>query len=778
MFKLLTRYQEWLHGKWPSNQVEKLPVMDERGQSNLAGVYIAGDLSGIPLLKLAVDSGARIVQEEIWASQAFQKQRDQMQKTSTNKLPISTPSYSTISSQSYYDLAIIGCGVAGSSAALEAQRLGLNFVIYEASNPYATLKDFPVNKPIFTYPTSLNPRGSLNVNYDRKETLVEALDQQLAEAHIQVTQKRIDRVEKQGNLIACYPVDHTGHVSSPDYALRVIIAIGRSGDFRRLNVAGEQLGKVMSRLHDPKVYAGQNSLVVGGGDSALETAIALAEAGAEVTLAHRGSDFSRAKPSNIEAVEKQIDIGSIKVHLTSEIQKITDSHVILSQDATTHTLPNDVVFTMIGRQAPLDFFRRCGIKIHGEWSVKSIIGLVSFFLFCVWIYHWKSYYWFPFESLNPAYWVLAFKNTCNITLSDKSTFLYTLFTSASTPSFYYTILYSCTIGYFGWKRIQRRRTPYVKWQTITLLLIQWLPLFILPEIILPMMGRNGFFSEGAMLRGFADLFFESYDGGIGEERAYWRAYGFIFAWPLMVYNWFTHQPMVGWLIVGALQTFVLIPFLVYRWGKGAFCGWICSCGALAETLGDTHRQKMPHGPKWNKLNMLGQGILLVACIMMMIRIWGWIYPQSWAAMHFQQLLDAKSIFTYKWSVDVALAGFLGVGLYFHYSGRVWCRFACPLAALMHIYARFSRFRIFADKDRCISCNVCTSVCHQGIDVMSFANRGVPMEDPQCVRCSACVQSCPTGVLTFGRLTSEGKAIHDQLPASLVHIEEGRKNHQK
>ena len=82
---------------------------------------------------------------------------------------------------------------------------------------------------------------------------------------------------------------------------------------------------------------------------------------------------------------------------------------------------------------------------------------------------------------------------------------------------------------------------------------------------------------------------------------------------------------------------------------------------------------------------------------------------------------------------------------------MWCRFACPLAALMHVYARFSRFRIFAEKKKCISCNVCTSVCHQGIDVMNFANKGLPMEDPECVRCSACVQSCPTGVLSFGQV---------------------------
>jgi MinD superfamily P-loop ATPase len=86
---------------------------------------------------------------------------------------------------------------------------------------------------------------------------------------------------------------------------------------------------------------------------------------------------------------------------------------------------------------------------------------------------------------------------------------------------------------------------------------------------------------------------------------------------------------------------------------------------------------------------------------------------------------------------------------------------------MHVYARFSKFRIFAEKSKCISCNVCTSVCHQGIDVMNFANKGLPMQDPECVRCSACVQSCPTGTLAFGRSDRAGRIVFDVLAASPV-----------
>jgi len=249
----------------------------------------------------------------------------------------------------------------------------------------------------------------------------------------------------------------------------------------------------------------------------------------------------------------------------------------------------------------------------------------------------------------------------------------------------------------------------------------------------------------------------------------------------MVNDVVTQAPIVGWLAISFVQTFVLIPFLVWRYGKGAYCGWICSCGGLAETMGDTLRSKMPHGPFWNRLNMVGQALLAAAFALLLIRVLGWLWPESWMNTSFAMLLEGKrsdgmtvNPLSWKWTVDVIIGGVLGVGLYVKYSGRVWCRFACPLAALMHIYARFSRFRIVADKKKCISCNVCTSVCHQGIDIMNFANKGLPMADPQCVRCSACVQSCPTGTLSFGQVNRSGQTISvDSLAASPVQILEAR-----
>jgi len=200
---------------------------------------------------------------------------------------------------------------------------------------------------------------------------------------------------------------------------------------------------------------------------------------------------------------------------------------------------------------------------------------------------------------------------------------------------------------------------------------------------------------------------------IGDRTA------FILAFPLTSTMSSPTIRLWWWLGISFVQTFVIIPLLIYKWGKGAYCGWICSCGALAETMGDAHRQKMPHGPIWNRVNMVGQAALLFAFVTLAFRALGWAldarHPgaDSWATHTYKNLFEDIPFLNYSWKRRHPDGGILGVGLYFWFSGRVWCRFACPLAALMHIYARFSRFRILADKKKCISCNVCTSVCHQG-----------------------------------------------------------------
>ena len=796
IFSPLRVYSHWLHTRWPAGTVEPLPEVGPDGETNLRGVRIVGDLGGIPLLKFSADTGARAVQ-------AILREPDFTKADGGG--------------DDLFDLAILGGGMSGISAALEARKAGLRFQVFEAAEPFTTIINFPKAKPIYTYPTDMTPAGQMHFHADVKEALLDELEKQRHDAGIDTTHARVDRIEVGRNAVT---IHFAGDNPPADVrARRVIVAIGRSGDFRRLGVPGEDSDKVANRLHDPADFAGKNVLVVGGGDSALEAAIALGHAGSRVTLSYRKKEFSRPKGENVEklrtlerdpnadtqveeppssqtntaataATQRNQGGGSVTCALGSAIVRIDPGQVTLRDERGERTLDNDAVFTMIGRDAPLGFLRRSKLSIRNEWTWWRVLGCVAFVLFCFAFYHWKGghpqeftvggkslqqlaleHQWFPLNL--PG--VLERSGGRLAEWSNREgNLLHTIKQGLGDPSWYYGCAYSIIVVVFGVRRIRRRRTPYVTWQTITLMAIQVVPLFLLPDLLLPWMGRNGWFEPGHPLRRVADQLFESYDGARGHERAYWRSIGFVLAWPLLIYNVFTEQPNYAWLGISFVQTFVLIPLIVWRWGKGAYCGWLCTCGALAETLGDKQRRKMPHGPGWNRLNMLGQVVLAFAFALLGLRIAGWIMgPHSLPAAWFKKGSETIPYLNYQWSVDLFLSGVLGIGLYFWFSGRTWCRFACPLAALMHIYARFSRFRIFADKKKCISCNVCTSVCHQGIDVMSFANKGAPMADPQCVRCSACVQECPTGVLSFGRYGGEGgrEILLDRLPASPVLMRE-------
>jgi NosR/NirI family transcriptional regulator, nitrous oxide reductase regulator len=781
MSSLIRRYTHWLHTRWPAGTVEKLPEIREDGTTAVPGVRITGDLTGVPLLKFSSDSGARAV-KAILAEPDFAKAR-------------------AVADPETLDLAIVGGGVSGIAAAIEAKKAGLSFRVFEASELFSTVANFPKGKPIYTYPTGMTPAGDLQFRSEvhPKEQLLEDLEARRKAAGVEVTLARIERIERKGGILLL----HHGDKKTVTSARRAIVAIGRSGNHRKLGVPGEDSDKVFNRLYDPKEFVGEQALVVGGGDSALETAIALATAGAHVTLSYRKKEFARPKPENAEkirmlekdpaapvAVERPTSErvttstgafmkaagehppGSVRLVLGTQVTRIESESVTLKDDSSRETtIANDVVFTMLGREAPLEFFRRSGIPIRGEWKAATWLAFAAFFLFCVFLYNWKAggdlnryfqrHRLFPYSVPAPT---------------DPSTLAGTLAISARDPGFYYSIAYCLAVLLFGIARIRRRKTPYVTAQTVTLTAIQLVPLFLLPFLVLPLAGHNGVFDSG-FGKIVADNLFPAADYGHGRE--YWRAFGFILAWPLFIWNVFSPRPLAWWLVIAFVQTFVIIPLIIRRWGKGAYCGWICSCGALAETMGDAHRQKMPHGPIWNRVNMTGQVILAAAFLLFFGRVISWSWPDSRisqvAGRFYGGFLSNFSVFgvqlDYYHVVDIFLAGIIGVGMYFWFSGRVWCRFACPLAALMHVYTRFSRFRIFAEKAKCISCNVCTSVCHQGIDIMNFANKGLPMEDPECVRCSACVQACPTGVLAFGRYAKNGLPVLDRVPASPVRMRE-------
>lgn len=797
----LSKYFNWLQRNNPTGEVERYPEINEYGETSVKGVFIIGDLTGMPLLKLAAESGKRIVDY-------FESDKDfqDLRKTNTD--------------ENLYDVIIVGAGPAGIAAGIEAAKMNLSFKIFESAKKFNTILNFPKGKPIIAAPDGYRQQSDLKINDGIKESLLDELNKQIKFKDLPIIEGiMVEKIERENHYINV-KTDRENYK-----CLRVILAIGKSGNTKMLNVPGEELPKVYNRLIDPSDAKNEDVLVVGGGDSALETAIAVSHSAKSVTLSYRKHSFARPKQQNEEKIKSLVEEGKIKALMETNVKQINEtSAVLLDKLQKEIEVENSMVFVMIGKELPTDFFKRSKIKMHGELSITSRLQFILLILISGLIYFGKSSadfysgffgkadslgevlsgiltaeFWSKFITLpgvilsvlfsdsvriwnvtkyiNAGVAYLAFigavllgiyllykfiKDYCSQIKADWQTFKYFYFISVAiffaavffsgryfgfeyfgkSQSFWYTGLYSLTILIFGLRRMKMKPTRYIKFQTWTLILIQALPLFILPEIIFPFIGKIG-------LLGGKDAFIYSQ---VFPGESYWRSYGFILAWPLNFSNLYNGSITTFWLVFSLFQTFIFIPYIVYRWGKGAYCGWICSCGALAETLGDEYRTLAPHGPKAKKWENFGQWALVAAFLVTGVKLLSILYniniplineKISYAADFFQKF--------YYIAIDIIFAGVLGLGVYFFLSGRVWCRFGCPLAAWMHIVNRFSRYRIFSDKKKCISCNICTKVCHMGIDVMNYANKGIPMNDVECVRCSACVVNCPTEVLYFGSL---------------------------
>ena len=160
----IAAYTHWLHTKWPAGTVEKLPVVSEDGSTNVSGLYVVGDLTGIPLLKLSVNAGTRVART-IAADSSLNQDAGEG------------------SGDEILDVAIIGGGTAGFAAAKECEKHGLAYTVFEASEPFATIVNFPKQKPIYTYPTDMALEGDLafHEKSEFKEGLLEDLKEQTVE---------------------------------------------------------------------------------------------------------------------------------------------------------------------------------------------------------------------------------------------------------------------------------------------------------------------------------------------------------------------------------------------------------------------------------------------------------------------------------------------------------------------------------------------------------------------------------------------------------------------
>ena len=740
-------YFNWLQKDCPTGEIEKYPQLDSHGQTTLEGLYVSGDLTGVPLLTMAANDGAQLVRKLSYDN-SFKK---------------------TIE---HFDIIIIGGGPAGISAALECKKRQLNYILLEGSRLFNTIENFPKAKPIIATPSKGEYISDLKISNSVKESLLNDLKSTIQNQDLNIKLgTRVEKITRKKELL---------EVSSNEglfIATKVILAIGKSGDARKLNIPGEDLDKVKNRLFDAADHKGQNILIVGGGDNALESAIALAKSGNSITISYRKSAFSRPKQENMEEVRKWQKKGIITIVYKSAVKEIRDKSVLLTTEGAETEIANDTVYVMIGRELPTQFLRRSGIRMEGEKSPSWYVFLTTMLSFFTMLYFGKkgvgleggnftemitNFINLPLtrtdeiKGMKYAYnligWLGAvtfiFSGTASLSYMYKEKRKYfsqawslikysyliasallffaiyfigvTKTGSLDNMGYWYSLLYCTTMALFGFRRIQTKKTKYIKYQIYTLVFIQVFFLFLLPNHLythlVSLLGKDNWLILNILPEA-------------------WYSYGLILFWPL---NMGTFGANTFWTIFPLIQSGLILFLLIRYYGKGAYCGWICSCGGMAETLGDEYRNLAPHGSKAKKWENLGQYILLFAVVTTAMKLAG--MNSSWI-----------SALVYEVLIDVFFAGVLGLGVYFFLGGRIWCRYGCPLAALMHIYTRFSKYRIFSEKKKCISCNICTKVCHMGIDVMNYANKGIPMNDAECVRCSACIEGCPMDVLSFGQV---------------------------
>ncbi len=208
------------------------------------------------------------------------------------------------------------------------------------------------------------------------------------------------------------------------------------------------------------------------------------------------------------------------------------------------------------------------------------------------------------------------------------------------------------------------------------------------------------------------------------------------------------------LIWGILLTLVIVPVMVYFFGKRWYCSWVCGCGGLAETLGDPYRQLSDKTVKaWKIERWLVHGILIFALIMTGLTLYSYFSgTQEVLGIKTQTIQDI-----YGFLIGSIFAGVIGTGFYPIFGNRVWCRFGCPLAAYMGIVQRFkSRFRITTNGGQCISCGNCSTYCEQGIDVRAYAQKGENIVRASCVGCGICSAVCPRGVLKLENGFEKGR----------------------
>jgi thioredoxin reductase (NADPH) len=316
----------------------EIPRIKQNFESNVPGLYIIGELGGMGLIRNAFEQGRQCIEGIARES-----------KGPADAL----------------DVVIVGCGPAGLSASLHCLHHGLRFATLEKEDIGGTVRYYPRKKIVMTSTVKVPGYGKLAFREISKEELVDIWEDIVARTQLRVNiGETVTRVARGSD--GCLTVTSG---KSTYRTRRVVLAIGRRGVPRKLGVPGEDLPKVIYSLHEPEAYQQDRILVVGGGDSAVEAALALADQpGNRVTVSYRGEQFSRIKPGNLQRIEEALARRRVEILWKTNVVEITPKTVVYRNGGEPVALPNDVVAVFAGGELPLKFLESCGVQVDRKFG--------------------------------------------------------------------------------------------------------------------------------------------------------------------------------------------------------------------------------------------------------------------------------------------------------------------------------------------------------------------------------------------------------------------------
>lgn len=317
----------------------ELPHVKPNYETNISGIYIAGELGGMGLIKNSVEQGKQAVQN-----------------IASQKIP---------TREGAFDVVIVGAGPAGIGAGLMAKKHQLSFKIVEQESLGGTVFTFPRSKVVMTHPMDLPLYGKVKLTNTTKSELLEFWNDALTKNEISISEhSKVEEIIPQEKHLFKLKIKD----KEPVIARNIVIAIGRRGSPRKLGVPGEESSKVAYRLLEPETMKGEKIMVVGGGDSAVESALLLMENN-EVSLSYRKEAFARIKPQNQEAITQAIVQQKIKAYFSTNVAAINPNDLMLKMsDHSIHKLPNDRVFIFIGGELPIGFLKQAGINVEKNFG--------------------------------------------------------------------------------------------------------------------------------------------------------------------------------------------------------------------------------------------------------------------------------------------------------------------------------------------------------------------------------------------------------------------------